>query len=58
MLVFAWELSTWLQLLPLLGLEKRLHEHLAKCVVGILINLCMILVVGVEPFGLLSELVN
>lgn len=56
-LSLAWELNSWLDILTFLWLEERLQEHLAKRVIWVLVNLCMILLLRVQLLWLLSELV-
>jgi len=58
MLSLARELLTWLNILAFLGLEKRLQEHLAQSIIWVLIDLCVVLLLGVQLLGLLSKLVD
>ena len=58
MLSFAWELSSWLDILTLLWLKQWLQEHLTKGVIRVLVNLGVVLLLRVELLGLLSELVD
>jgi hypothetical protein len=58
MLPLAWELSAWLDVLALLGLQKRLQKHLAQGVIWVFINLRMVLLLRVQLFRLLREFIN
>jgi len=58
MLSFAWELTTWFNVLALLWLQERLNEHLAKSVIWVLINLGVILLLRVQLLWLLGKFVD
>lgn len=58
MLSLAWELSSWFDVLTLLWLKQRLQEHLAKRIIWIFVDLCMILLLRVQLLWLLSKLIN
>lgn len=58
-LSLAWELSVRLNVLAFFGLQQRLEEHLAKCLVRVLVYLrAQLLLVRVQLLGLLSKLIN
>ena len=58
MLSFAWELTTWFNVLALLWLQERLNEHLAKSVIWVLINLGVILLLRVQLLWLFGKFVD
>ena len=57
-LSLAWELTSRLDVLALLGLEQRLQEHADKGLIRVLIDLGVVLVLGVQLLWLLGELVD
>jgi hypothetical protein len=57
-LSLAWELSSWLDFLSFLWLQKRLQEHLTKGVIWVFVDLCMIFLLRVQLLWLLSKFVD
>jgi hypothetical protein len=57
-LSFAWEFTSWLDILTFLWLQERLQEHLAQRVIWIFINLCMILLLWIQFLWLFSKFVD
>ena len=59
MLTLARELSVRLYVLAFLGLQQRLEEHLAKCLVRVLVNFsAQLLLVWVQLLRLLSKFID
>lgn len=58
-LALARELCVRLDVLTFLGLQERLEEHLAKCLIRVLVNLgTQLFLVGVQLLWLFCELIN
>lgn len=56
-LSLARELTSGLDVLALLRLQEGFDEHLAKCVIRVFINLCMVLLLWIQLLWFFCELV-
>jgi len=58
MLSLAWELLIGFDILSFLGFQERLHKHLAKSIIRILVNFSMILLLRIKLLWLFSQFIN
>jgi hypothetical protein len=58
MFPLAWKFLSRLDILTIFWLHEWLHEHLTKCIIWVLIDLCMILLLRIQFLWLLSKLID